>query len=679
MLRTRPFRCLHLAIALLFPVLLPPASARGAEPHWIRIDSDHFSVLTDASEKRGRDAVVRFEQMRAAFLQLLMKTRLNIPEPISIIGLKSNDEFSKVAPTRQDEAIARGGFFIAGDDRDYFVLDLSQDDSWRAISGNLCRVLLNYNYPPAQDWFDEGLVAYFSSIKVDNTQMQIGGDPESSEPTGSASGNPHQSFVELLNNSTWQSIAELFKTRLETPGTRENTHNPRFDAQSWIVMHYLVSQDKLSSTGTYLGLVESEKLPVEEAIQKAYGMTSSQLQQAVKDYFHVLAPALQAQGTGKGGGTIPGSLKPVAAPVTADVVGTSTHETREPEAQAMVAEMSLRLPEHRDQALKDLESIVSTPNGDNAVAHRALGWDRMEHKQFDQAVDEFARAIALDARDPFSHYYLALWKYREAQSSGQETKGLANMMTDLHIVLDWDHAFAEAHSMLAMAQLEGGGVHAAADSMRAAIQLSPRNQGYLLNMAKIYLAGKNWDAATAWLERLTTSPDPKVASAARQDLQDLPFLKKYGVAPQHDAGSQAAPKTSTASSGASALPQPNPPTPVSPPAATQPKAAPAQTARSSEDTNDENPDQPPPPPQIDRRPIQFVKGKLVSVDCSQAPVAILTVAVGAKSLKLRTPDYKALTLVGADQFSCAWTNQSVSVNYKAGAGANGDLVSLELR
>ncbi len=35
------------------------------------------------------------------------------------------------------------------------------------------------------------------------------------------------------------------------------------------------------------------------------------------------------------------------------------------------------------------------------------------------------------------------------------------MMQDLHLVLDWDPEFAAARSMLAMAQLDGGGVHAA--------------------------------------------------------------------------------------------------------------------------------------------------------------------------------------------------------------------------
>jgi hypothetical protein len=37
-------------------------------------------------------------------------------------------------------------------------------------------------------------------------------------------------------------------------------------------------------------------------------------------------------------------------------------------------------------------------------------------------------------------------------------------------------------------------------------------------------------------------------------------------------------------------------------------------------------------------------------------------------LKLRTPDYKSLPLIGADAFSCAWNDRAVSVNYKPGGG-----------
>ena len=74
------------------------------------------------------------------------------------------------------------------------------------------------------------------------------------------------------------------------------------------------------------------------------------------------------------------------------------------------------------------------------------------------------------------------------------------MIQDLVFVVDKEPDFAEAHNMLAMARLQGGGVHSATESIKVAIQLSPRNEQYLLNLAQIDLAGKKWDDATALLD-----------------------------------------------------------------------------------------------------------------------------------------------------------------------------------
>ena len=74
-----------------------------------------------------------------------------------------------------------------------------------------------------------------------------------------------------------------------------------------------------------------------------------------------------------------------------------------------------------------------------------------------------------------------------------------------------------------------------------------------------------------------------------------------------------------------------------------------------------------------------MKGKLLAVDCTQPPSAVLTVAAGVRVLKLRTRDYKSLTLIGADEFSCDWKGRVVAVNYRAGGITDGDLVSLEVQ
>ena len=86
----------------------------------------------------------------------------------------------------------------------------------------------------------------------------------------------------------------------------------------------------------------------------------------------------------------------------------------------------------------------------------------------------------------------------------------------------------------------------------------------------------------------------------------------------------------------------------------------------------------PSPVKTDSRPIAFLKGKLVSVDCSATPAAVLTVAAGKHIWKMRTDNAKKLVLVGTGAFSCDWKNQSVAVNYRRAGNGIGDLVSLEI-
>ena len=642
------------------------APARSDQSHWIRVNSSHFSVVTDADERHGRDAVIRFEQMRSAFGQLLSRNRINMSEPVDILALRSDEEYSKVVPMRPGQSIG-SGFFLPGDDRVYFVLNVTKDESWRAVSRDFALLFLNYNYPPTPPWFDEGFAEYFSSLRLDG-QARIGGDPES--------------FVELLNSSTWLAIPELFAMHPEGSAGREGSRHTLFYAQSWIAMHYLLSQGKLPETGTYFDLVQNQKLSVEEAIQKAYGMSAAQFAQAVKDHFHALPPPAPATTTDKGKPVADPRETPLSGITPPDQIGSSIQELPDSEGQSLVAEMTVRVPEHREQAMQELDAITAQPKMDNVVARRGLAWAHMQKKEFESAVEELSKGAELNSKDPWLHYYLALVTYHLEQT-GQSTGGLPNVMQDLRLVLNWDPEFAEAHSMLGMAQLVGGGSHAAMDSMRAAIQLSPRNQTYLLNMAQIYMAGKNWDAATVLLERLKKSSDPQVAKSAAEQLEGLPMLKKYGTVAQLDSKSPAQPTASVSvppasSSSPTPAPKPSSSTPAKP-AAAQPPKTDKPDAQPDQDASADHPEEPVGPPQPDKRPIQFLKGKIVAIDCSQPPAAVLTVSAGAKVFKLRTADYKSLTVMGADNFSCDWRSRSASVNYRAGGKADGDLVSVEVQ
>src|SRR2546421_2179380 len=240
------------------------AASRDAEPHWIRVSSSHFSVLTDGGENKGREVAVRLEQMRTVFAQLLMKTRVNLPEPLDVIAFKTDKEYAQSAPLHDGQPIPAPGFFLPGADRNYIVLNLFEDDPWRAVTHEFAHVLLNHNYPPTQPWFDEGFAEYFSSVRLDNKQARIGGDPEVSVAgkqelpgTQAETRNAPKSLSELLSSPVWLAISDLLDTRHSRSNYQESSHQTLFFAQSWIAMHYLLNKNKLVETGTYFDLVQN--------------------------------------------------------------------------------------------------------------------------------------------------------------------------------------------------------------------------------------------------------------------------------------------------------------------------------------------------------------------------------------------------------------------------------------
>jgi hypothetical protein len=684
MIRLQSSSAVLLALMLASSV---PMSAREQEPSpWLEIHSTHFTVITDAGDKKGKEVALRFEQMRSVFASLLMKDRLNQPVPLTILAFKNDKDYFQSAPLRQGQPITAPGFFVPGDDQNYIVLNLFEQESWRAVAHDFAHMLMNYNYPPVQGWFDEGMAEYFSSIHVDNRQVEIGGDPELNPlysqdllENQHEARNPPKSLTELLEGQVWLALPDLFTMKHDTASYSEGTHHTLFYAQSWMTVHYLLNKKLLPQTGTYFGLVENQHLPVDEAIEKAYGMPPAQFDQAVKDYFHSLAPLFAALDASKVPNAAPNPAQPFQfpSPVGPEDSAITTKPVSENDAHALIDDMRMRIPERREVALQDLKVLASTPepttgfsfsekkvkkNDDqnaplvavvgNEIAHRSLAWDHLAHDEFDAAAEELGDAAALNQGqgDPWIRYYLSVLKYRVANARHADIQGLPNMMQDLRAVLDWYPEFANAYDLLATARRVGGGSVAAMQSERAAMQLSPRNEEYVYHLAEIYVEAKKWDAARALLDRLKLSSNVQVATESKDQLSKLASEQKYGLSGAVGPANQ---KLTPQSSPFDVLDQ-------------------DAAKRAAEQKADQD-------AIADKRAPKFVQGRLVGIDCSQSPAAVLTVVSGGTVLKLRTTDYKSLLLIGADKFSCTWNDRAVSVNYKPGGLSDGDLVSVELR
>ncbi|MFZ3263355.1 MAG: hypothetical protein WA172_05105 [Terriglobales bacterium] len=655
------------ASSLLFWTCLPGPAFAKDEPKWIEVHTAHFSVMTDGGEKRGREVALRMEQLRAVFGELLGKDKLKMSVPVTVIALKSDKQYGEVAPTKQNMA---GGFYVPGYDRIYIVLNLFEIEPWRAIAHPLGHYFLNYNYPPAQGWFDEGMAEYFGSVQIDK-EVNLGADPELAPEWHEdifdnmiRDPNLPQSLTQLDSSPVWISMTDLFTMKHDGSGLHEGSHNTLYYAQSWIVMHYLLSKKKMPEVGTYFDLVQNQKVPVDKAMVQAFDMTPAQLEASVKTYFNSL---------GNLGIALDQAKKPVAdpseipqpqhfpAPLTANDVGMAVSAVPEGEAKAVIGDVMARIPERRDQALRDLQQLAADPKG-NEAAHRGLAHDHLEQKLFDLTSEELDKAAELNPRDPWIWYYRSVLKYRKAQATRQNMQGLANLMQDLRAVTDWYPDLADAYNMLGMARIEGGGFNSALEAQKQAVALSPRNLEYQFNLGQIYVAGKKWEQAREIFARLKEGPDRKASSAAKKQLEDLATLEKYGIRPQR-------PGETEAPAGAASTPSA---------AGSGPKAAPNAAQSDSGDEDAEAAPKPAPVKPGSTGPVLFLKGKIVTSDCTKPPEAAITVLQGMTTYTMHVADYKSLVVIGEDQFSCDWKNRLVSVNYRATGKHTGEVVSIEV-
>ena len=286
------------------------------------------------------------------------------------------------------------------------------------------------------------------------------------------------------------------------------------------------------------------------------------------------------------------------------------------------------------------------------MANRGLGYEAMQKNDWDKAGEHFKRAAAQDVKDPQVHYLLALMMSRKGMSSGNR-ENLDAIRKELTAALALEPSYPDADNLLGMTLSYAGEKQEAINALQKAVALSPRNPWYTGNLANAYLQAQDLDHAIPLLQELRMSSEPGIASMAAQQLQQV---ESYRSAV--DGGGEQSGKVQTAVQTVELNDVPGDAENSSDSAQSAPEK------RMVSGSND---------------PVLFMKGTLVSVDCSASPAATLTISSGGKKWKMLAPQSKKLILIGADEFSCSWTNRKVSVNYRKSGDDRGNLVSLEFQ
>ena len=601
-------------------------SASAEAPQWVEIRSPHFSVVTDAGEKRGREVAVRFEQMRAVFGALMTRAKVNLPIPLQIVAFHSSKEFKQFVPLWHGKPTQLAGLFQPGEDRCFIMLDLSVEDSFRVVFHEYAHQLMNGNVGQISDpWFDEGFAEYFSTIEVDAKQARVGKIAET----------PYQ----VLQQNGMMKILDLFRVRHNSAAYNESDRRGVFYAESNMLVHYLYDNQLIPKAAIYFDLTKNKDVPIEDAIQKAFGMTAPQFDKVLSSYVSS------------------GKYRYFGIPTPSDIVSTgySAIPFSAIDASALMADIHLHSPDYRDKAIAEFQDVLRT-NPDNAAACRGLGYAYLRKHQYSEAGEYFRKAAQQDSKDPRVHYYSAMLMSREGSFASRAD--LPAVIKELETAIALDPNFADPYSMLGFALAYSGDAAKGLEAMQKAISLSPRNESYQFNLAQIYLMNRQLDQGIAILQALEKTQNPQLAARAQQSLEQAERMKETLQAANQRGGAviiRAQESRESDDESSTSTPHQASNTETGGPVAVHQEA----------------------PKNI--VPIKFIQGTITSVDCSTPPSAILNVLSGSKTWQMKVGDINHMLLFGADQFSCDWKKRKVLVNYREASADEGNVVSVEIQ
>jgi len=588
----------------------------AGEPQWVEVRSPNFSVITDAGDKRGRDVALHFEQMRSVFGTLMIKAHVNLSVPLQIVAFRSSKEMRQVAPIFNGKPTELAGLFQGGEDRSFIMLDMSVDNPWSVVFHEYAHQLMDGNLSIRTDpWFEEGFAEYFSSIEVDNKEARVGKIPEET--------------YRVLQQTGMMRVADLFRVQQYSKTYNESgDHRSMFYAESSLVVHYLYDNQLMLKLAEYFDARLNQKKPIEQAIQQAFGMTPEQFDKVLRNYLSS------------------GRFKYYPIPTPSGIVAAQFTErpVNPADARAVLADIDAHSLDHHDRALGEFQDVLKM-DPDNASALRGAGYAYLQRQDFEQAGEYFRRAAERDSKDPRVHYYNAMLMNRAGLASGAKSD---EMKRELETAIALDPKLADAYSLLAWAQAFSGEPEKGLTTMKKAVELSPRNETYQINLANIYMANRKVNEAIALLRGLAGSGNPQVASQANAVLAQAESFKERSK---------------------SFRPQIEVRTSENVEAARDHAGMPEGKIEAAIEVEAPTPS----------TPVRFIKGKLAAVDCSAAPQALLSVVAGGRSLKLHVGDSRHLVLIGADEFSCDWKNKSVALNYRERQDGDGDVVSLEVQ
>ena len=236
--------------------LLRPSAA--AAQTWREIQSPHFRIVTDGSDKDGRDVAKEFEQMRFVFSALFKNPVLDTGAPLLIVAVHEPG-LQALAPVfwKQRDKIA--GQFFRGWERQFALvrLDSSSEFNQAVVFHEYTHSILHANLHWLPTWLDEGLAEFYAYTRFEGDHIYIG---------------PPSVRFNHLKTEPLIPIPQMMTANAAT-FFKDKEKDDLFYAEAWAMVHYMSYGKHMGNGAKLTSFVRlmDQGTPQLEAFQQTFG------------------------------------------------------------------------------------------------------------------------------------------------------------------------------------------------------------------------------------------------------------------------------------------------------------------------------------------------------------------------------------------------------------------------
>jgi len=610
--------------ALLAAALFASALPAFGAGEWVRLTTPHFEIYTTAGEKKGREAILYFEQVRS-FVTEITHANWDQPVPVRIIAFKSDKQFRPYAPNGSDFA-----YYAGTQSRDYIVMEDIDAEHFPVAIHEYMHLVIRHSGIKLPTWLNEGWADVFSTLRPMGKDATIG--------------EALPGHIQTLQSEKWLDFNTLTTVNEKSPNYNEKTRVGVFYAESWALAHMLYLgpgyHEKFSK---FLALLNDGKTAA-EACQIAYGRTPEKVFSDLRSYLSQHSLNV---------GVFPAKLEKSAEEAVLSPVS-------DQDSGVLIADL-LAATGKREQAKTAYETLAKQYPGTSDIS-KSLGYLAWQTGDKESARTYFEAALQ-SATDPQMCYHLAMLDHEANQTD--------KVVIALRKALSLKPDYTDARLQLGYAELSLKNYPGAIASFVQIQKVTPDHAAALFNaLAYAYTqtgdlesARKNLDNAKKWAK---TDADTQRADELLRyvDAREAAVKRNNGTPP---------PVANASSANPDATPDTGAPT--------LRRAPGAETTTAAIEP-------PPPGernPFIARgETVERVEGEAQTFECV-SPHARLVVLVGTKTMTFEITDPNRIMLkhAGADtfNFNCGPMKFHMAVEYvpdaKPGSGLAGSVRKLE--